>query len=176
MIIVSKNDVSFIDGNNPYLGSIGEMMPRDNFEVKFGLSLEGVDTLAYEPERNLFHIERYGRVDVFQNANDNALMKTIASKEEAVRNYFELLCLDRIKPSKYHTLVNKAWTISNEDKVKLDRDVFEANFRKDRDALLVEADILINKAVDLGQDTTALRAYRQALRDATVSWVMPTKP
>lgn len=176
MIIVSKNDVSFIDAKNPYLGRIGEMMSRDNFEVKFGVSFEGVDTLAYEPERNIFHIERYGRVDVFQNANDNALMKTLASKEEAVRNYFELLCLDRIKPSKYHTLVNKAWTISAEDQVKLDRDVFEADFRKKRDAALAEADILINKAEDVGQNTTALRAYRQALRDATTTWVMPSKP
>lgn len=36
-----------------------------------------------------------------------------------------------------------------------------------RNSLLDEADILIFKAEDLGQDTTALRAYRQALRDIT---------
>lgn len=36
-----------------------------------------------------------------------------------------------------------------------------------RNSLLAEADILIFKAEDLGQDTIALRSYRQALRDIT---------
>ena len=36
-----------------------------------------------------------------------------------------------------------------------------------------EADILINKALDNGKDATNLRAYRQALRDATINWVIP---
>lgn len=46
-------------------------------------------------------------------------------------------------------------------------------FRADRDSFLQQADIAINKAEDLGEDTKALRAYRQALRDATILWVMP---
>lgn len=49
----------------------------------------------------------------------------------------------------------------------------QAEFRAERDKLINEADILINKALDNGQDTTNLRAYRQALRDATINWVMP---
>lgn len=56
------------------------------------------------------------------------------------------------------------------------------SIREDRDARLVEADILIFKAEDLGVDTTIYRAYRQALRDVPeqegfpeqVSW--PAKP
>jgi len=36
-----------------------------------------------------------------------------------------------------------------------------------RNSLLADADILIFKAEDLGQDTTALRQYRQELRDIT---------
>jgi|LakMenEpi03Aug12_release.lakeMendotaPanAssembly.Ray.scaffolds.fasta_scaffold61123_4 hypothetical protein len=39
--------------------------------------------------------------------------------------------------------------------------------RDTRNSLLADADILIFKAEDLGQDTTALRQYRQALRDIT---------
>lgn len=46
-------------------------------------------------------------------------------------------------------------------------------FRVDRDALLLKADIAISKAEDMDKDTKALRAYRQALRDATIKWVIP---
>ena len=45
-------------------------------------------------------------------------------------------------------------------------------FRIERNLLLDKADIEINKAEDLGQDSTILRAYRQALRDSTINWVM----
>ena len=41
----------------------------------------------------------------------------------------------------------------------------ESNERSKRDTLLIEADILINKAFDADADLTALKAYRQALRD-----------
>lgn len=53
--------------------------------------------------------------------------------------------------------------------------------RYQRKPLLEEADILIYKAEDTGASTTALRVYRQALRDVTaqidiynVTW--PVKP
>ena len=52
----------------------------------------------------------------------------------------------------------------------------EAQFRAERNQLLVEADIEINKLVDLGKDSSAWRAYRPALRDSTDTWVMPRKP
>lgn len=46
-------------------------------------------------------------------------------------------------------------------------------FRRDRNILLDKVDKAINKAEDLGQDVKDLRVYRQALRDATIKWVMP---
>lgn len=46
-------------------------------------------------------------------------------------------------------------------------------FRAKRNALLDKVDIEINKAEDLGQDTQLLRTYRQALRDATIDWILP---
>ena len=52
----------------------------------------------------------------------------------------------------------------------------QAQFRAERNQLLIEADIEINKLDDLGKDSSAWRAYRQALRDSTESWVLPTKP
>ena len=52
----------------------------------------------------------------------------------------------------------------------------QAQFRAERDKLLVEADIEINMLVDLGLDSTEWRVYRQALRDSTLTWVLPSKP
>ena len=46
-------------------------------------------------------------------------------------------------------------------------------FRANRNTLLDNVDKAINIAEDLGNDSTLLRTYRQALRDATVTWVMP---
>lgn len=53
----------------------------------------------------------------------------------------------------------KTWVVSPEIAGNIVRDI--------RNTLLSEADILIFKAEDLGQDTAALRNYRQALRDIT---------
>ena len=52
----------------------------------------------------------------------------------------------------------------------------QAQFRAERDKLLVEADIEINKLVDLGLNPTEWRVYRQELRDSTLTWVLPSKP
>ena len=49
----------------------------------------------------------------------------------------------------------------------------QSQFRANRDKLLAEADIEINKLVDAGVDATEWRVYRQALRDSTITWVMP---
>lgn len=49
----------------------------------------------------------------------------------------------------------------------------ETLFRQKRNKLLAECDILINKALDKGEDVAKLREYRQALRDATDDWQMP---
>lgn len=52
----------------------------------------------------------------------------------------------------------------------------QAQFRAERDKLLIEADIEINKLVDVGLDSTEWRKYRQELRDSTLTWVLPNKP
>lgn len=49
-------------------------------------------------------------------------------------------------------------------------------FRVERNNLLAEADIEINKLVDLGLDSTEWRVYRQELRDSTLTLVLPSKP
>ena len=51
----------------------------------------------------------------------------------------------------------------------------QAQFRAERDKLLTEADIEINKLVDAGLDAIEWRVYRQALRDATLTWIMPER-
>ena len=52
----------------------------------------------------------------------------------------------------------------------------QAQFRTERDKLLAEADIEINKLVDAELDVIEWRVYRQALRDSTLTWVLPIKP
>ncbi len=52
----------------------------------------------------------------------------------------------------------------------------QAQFRAERNKLLVEADMEINKLVDLGLNPTEWRVYRQELRDSTSTWVLPSKP
>ena len=69
-------------------------------------------------------------------------------------------------------VILKANVLKVEDEVK----ETQAQFRANRNKLLVEADIEINKLVDLGLDSTELRKYRQELRDSTLTWVLPSKP
>lgn len=52
----------------------------------------------------------------------------------------------------------------------------QSQFRAERNQLLIESDIEINKLDDLNVDSSSWRAYRQALRDSTENWVLPTKP
>lgn len=56
--------------------------------------------------------------------------------------------------------------VKSEEQIKTD-------FRAERNDLLDKVDKAINKAEDLGQDSKKIREYRQALRDATINWVMP---
>lgn len=42
--------------------------------------------------------------------------------------------------------------------------------RRQREPLLAEADVLVNRAEDNGADATAARQYRQALRDITTTY------
>lgn len=64
--------------------------------------------------------------------------------------------------------------LPNQEEIEAEKlNQFQIQFRYDRDILLAEADIAINKAEDLGKDTKDLRAYRQALRDSTKDWIMP---
>lgn len=52
----------------------------------------------------------------------------------------------------------------------------QSKFRANRNLLLKEADIEINKLDDKTIDSSIWRAYRQALRDSTIAWVLPAKP
>ena len=68
--------------------------------------------------------------------------------------------------------------ITKANELKLEEEVKETQtqFRAERDKLLAEADIEINKLVDLGIDAKEWRVYRQELRDSTLTWVIPIKP
>ena len=63
--------------------------------------------------------------------------------------------------------------LSREELDAVELSATQATFRETRNTLLKELDIEINIAVDAGLDVTEFRAYRQALRDAPQTWVMP---
>lgn len=66
---------------------------------------------------------------------------------------------------------NVDWRSSEET-----RNQEQIKFRMQRDNLLNEADIEINKLDDNFKDSSKWREYRQALRDATISWELPIRP
>lgn len=65
--------------------------------------------------------------------------------------------------------VDEALNVQSQKLEKLKQE----KFRKERNMLLDKLDKAINKLEDIGQDSSALRKYRQDLRDATINWVMP---
>lgn len=74
----------------------------------------------------------------------------------------------------------KGWLLTNTPEPEFtDAELLEkaqTEFRTERDALIREADIEIFKLEDNNLDSTAWREYRQALRDSTLTWTLPTKP
>lgn len=90
----------------------------------------------------------------------------------------------RVKAKEFNTSLNKfeplikqcedAFIYPTDEEIEAEkRKQFEIQFRYDRDLLLKQVDIAIYKAEDSGQNIATLRAYRQALRDATIKWVLP---
>lgn len=68
----------------------------------------------------------------------------------------------------------EAFVLPTEEEIEAEkRKQFEIQFRYNRDLLLKQVDIALYKAEDSGISTTSLRVYRQALRDATIDWIIP---
>ena len=103
---------------------------------------------------------------------------------ESYSGHPEHIGMLRAKASEFETSLEEFETLIKECKnnfiLPTDEEIeaekrkqFEIQFRYDREVLLKKVDIEINKAEDLGEDTKSLRLYRQALRDATINWIMP---
>lgn len=113
--------------------------------------------------------------------NENNEIFAYERAEEAPQGMVEIetpIFGGKVLPKHKALQYDEEGNITNEDvvalQVALKTQEDEATFRAERNQLLSECDIMINKAEDNGEDTTALRTYRQALRDATIDWVMPT--
>ena len=103
---------------------------------------------------------------------------------ESFSGHKEHVCLLRVKAKEFNTSLDEfediikqcqdAFVYPSDENIEAEkRKQFEIQFRFDRDFLLEKTDIAINKAEDLGEDSKVLRTYRQALRDATINWVIP---
>ena len=108
--------------------------------------------------------------------NRNTIVYNKETKQESRIDYLGKIKDDvtTLKPEQFDKWNNETskWMLDYKSKEEYD----QALFRAERDALLIEADIEINKAEDLGKDSSVWRVYRQALRDATLTWVLPSKP
>lgn len=103
---------------------------------------------------------------------------------ESFSGHKEHITLLRVKAKEFNTSLKEfeplikqcedAFIYPTDEEIEAEkRKQFEIQFRLDRDILLNKTDIAINKAEDLVQDSKDLREYRQALRDATIKWVLP---
>lgn len=97
-------------------------------------------------------------------------MKYYRDKDNSVYAYMDDGSQDHLICDKVLMTAEEVYLHINPKKTEAQ---IKSEFRAERDKLLSEADILINKALDNNQDATNLRAYRQELRDATIEWVMP---
>jgi len=89
---------------------------------------------------------------------------------------FECELLETKESGEYYEFYN---TDGTPDTAKIDAGLLEdsqAEFRTERNALLASVDIEINIAFDSGLSTAALSEYRVALRDSTITWVLPEQP
>ena len=89
------------------------------------------------------------------------------------------LSVPKVDGNRHYELV-KEWLETNTPEPEFTAEELlakeQVEFRSQRDELIKEADIEIYKLEDINADTTAWRVYRQALRDSTLTWVLPTKP
>lgn len=103
---------------------------------------------------------------------------------ESFSGHSEHIALLRAKAQEFNTSLKEfellikqcedAFIYPSDEEIETEkRKQFEIQFRFDRDVLLKQTDIAIYKAEDSGQNIATLRAYRQALRDATIKWVLP---
>lgn len=108
--------------------------------------------------------------------NRNTVVYNKETKQESKIDYLGVIKEDvtTLKPEQFDKLDYKTnqWVLDSNSKKAYE----QAQFRVERNQLLIEADIEINKLDDLNMDSSSWRAYRQALRDSTESWVLPTKP
>ena len=108
--------------------------------------------------------------------NRNTAVYNKETKQESKIDYLGIIKDDVTisKPEQFDKWDNSSnsWILDSKSKEEYE----QAQFRVERNALLIEADIEINKVEDLGKDSGTWRVYRQALRDATITWKLPTKP
>ena len=124
---------------------------------------------------------------------DGELIKEIVQEEsvtteqihcESFSGHREHITLLRAKAKEFNTSLKEfeplikecedAFIYPTDEEIETEkRKQFEIQFRFDRDILLKQTDIEINKAEDLGISSLLLREYRQALRDATIDWILP---
>ena len=153
-----------------------EFLQELEINEAYGTNLPFTTTVKPPAKKEGFAVCFNGTKWEYVEDNRNKTVYVKATKQESKIDYLGKIKDDAtvLKPEQFDKwdYETNSWILDYNSKEEYE----QAQFRAERDALLIEADVEINKAEDLGKDSSSWRAYRQALRDSTENWVLPTKP
>ena len=151
-----------------------ELLEELEINETYGTNLPFTTTVKPLTKKEGFVVCFNGTKWEYVEDNRNTVVYNKETKQESKIDYLGKIKDDvtTLKPEQFDKWEVDKWVEDRKAKEEFE----QAQFRVERDALLIEADIEINKAEDLDKDSSAWRVYRQALRDSTMTWVLPTKP
>ena len=116
------------------------------------------------------------KVIIYKNANENVLV-CYPTGELPIENVLKKDCpegafiIDSSELPEEHNEFFNAWKLDNNNKVFVDikivKNITKDRLRAERKPLLEAQDILFQRALETGADTTAIVAEKQRLRDIT---------
>ena len=171
------NKIFTVEQHQVVCGEIGgdfSSCSRSEFVSSTGVELpEEILSAAYEPNRNLFHVETSNGVSVFSSPEEHDFLNAVHENFETV--FAKVMDFEKLrhKPSDFHVYDYDAhvWTISSENQLLLDA----SNVRSERDKLLSASDWTQSPDSPLSDDEKSSWAtYRQELRDVTEQAGFPT--
>ena len=136
-----------------------EVIDRDIFASMYNLDLSDIASFAFEPDRNLYMLERAdGSLESFENPEDHPLMATLAKEADNIFNHFRESFLMARTP-KYHVYENGEYILpaSAEETYyteKLQKEAFD--FLKNTNFMVIDA---LEQGVEIPEDIKEARRH-----------------
>lgn len=101
-------NISVIDTSDERLAQgVEDVFKPQDFKDFFGLDYTGYISVIYEPERELYTVEKKGEGAFgYESPEDEPLLKKLALKEKDIMDYVVLRHLKQELPSKFHRIEN----------------------------------------------------------------------